>query len=671
MNSLLSMYTHRFMVKTTTLLFLKVVLLLFPLTIVATPKEEIDSLLNVLNEEISKQDQVDTYNKLALAYGLLDSAHVAQYTKEAIRISKSINYHKGTSDAYFHIATATYRKDDYPTGLQLYKKALHYAHEGNYTSGIMSIHANMGILHFRKGDYYKGLNELNIALAAQDETCTDADVLRTHGNLGVGLVYLGKYNQALAHFLKAGELAKKTNKQGLLASTYNNIASIYMNLSEYQKSLDYLFKSLVIKEELSNERGIAASYNNIGSNYVNLGKLDDALAYYEKALEIRTRLKDKRGIMRSFGGLSNAYKEMNQLNTSKSYLDKAIAISKEIGANAKLVEYTIDISEILFIQKKYKQAQQKLLSVIEIAKKYGYLPELRTTNLWLSKIHNQLKNYKQAYDYHVTYTALNDSLKGKEVATEIAELEAEYQYELSQDSLIFSKEKQKLEFEAELEEKDFEQKISHSALVILILLLGAISIIFVEKQRNNKKLQQTNMALQLANDAMNKAQLKIHSSINYAKRIQNAVLPNLELFSQALSDYFVLFLPKDGVSGDFYWIADLKKECNKVILAAVDCTGHGVPGAFMSMVGNNLLQYIVKETGIHQADLILDKLHIEVRQTLKQNKTNINDGMDIALLVIDYERKILEFAGAKNSLVYIQHNKLFRIKGSNLTIGGE
>jgi phosphoserine phosphatase RsbU/P len=166
-------------------------------------------------------------------------------------------------------------------------------------------------------------------------------------------------------------------------------------------------------------------------------------------------------------------------------------------------------------------------------------------------------------------------------------------------------------------------------------------------------------------EAINK---DITDSINYAFRIQTAMLPDLKKVIQHIPENFIFFKPKDIVSGDFYWFTTRE---NKVIISAVDCTGHGVPGAFMSMVGDALLNQIVNIERITSPELILQRLHIKIRQALKQETGTTRDGMDIALCVIDLPNKILEYAGAKNPLIYVQNNELHEIRADRHSIGGE
>lgn len=208
----------------------------------------------------------------------------------------------------------------------------------------------------------------------------------------------------------------------------------------------------------------------------------------------------------------------------------------------------------------------------------------------------------------------------------------------------------------------------------------------------NKEIALKNEAMQTINAALDQQKMElrkktnnVRSSINYAKRIQNAILPRLDWIQEHLPESFVFFKPRDIVSGDFYWfsVVHLEEDVEittsfrpppppeKVVISAIDCTGHGVPGAFMSMVGNQLLYEIINTNHITSPDEILRELHRKIRITLSQEETGNNDGMDMAICVIDKQERKLEFAGAKNPLIYIQDGELFEIKGNTAPIGGK
>ncbi len=187
-------------------------------------------------------------------------------------------------------------------------------------------------------------------------------------------------------------------------------------------------------------------------------------------------------------------------------------------------------------------------------------------------------------------------------------------------------------------------------------------------KESNEELQQANEEIQVNNEVLVEQNKEITDSINYAQRIQLAMLPTLESMQAHIPELFVLFRPRNIVSGDFYYFAEKN---GYLVMAAVDCTGHGVPGAFMSMIGNDILNNLVEVLGITEADKILDELHKGIRQVLKQKETENRDGMDVSLIVIDFQKGLVEYAGARNPLLYMQEGVIFEIKANKLSIGGE
>ena len=190
------------------------------------------------------------------------------------------------------------------------------------------------------------------------------------------------------------------------------------------------------------------------------------------------------------------------------------------------------------------------------------------------------------------------------------------------------------------------------------------------RQRNRflqQQVRKRTAELEDKNFQIEKKNRKITSSLQYAQRIQRAVMPSAERVDKLLPEAFVWLEPRDIVSGDFYWVAEQE---GKIIFTAADCTGHGVPGAFMSVLGMELLENVVNKQGITEAGKILDALHEGVQNALKQGERRVEDGMDIALCVIDFRLGRLEFAGAKNPLVWIEDGQIRQIKGDRMAVGG-
>ncbi len=182
------------------------------------------------------------------------------------------------------------------------------------------------------------------------------------------------------------------------------------------------------------------------------------------------------------------------------------------------------------------------------------------------------------------------------------------------------------------------------------------------------KVEERTLQLNIAYKEIKEQNEHVSQSIQYGQRIQSAILPTTEEISANFKDYFILYKPRDVVSGDFYWFAE---KDGKSIIAAVDCTGHGVPGAFMSMIGHALLSEIILANDVLEPALILKKMDEAINQMLKQHETQNRDGMDLTLCIWDKNEKLLHFAGAKNSLIYVKDGELNILKGSIYGLGGE
>lgn len=195
----------------------------------------------------------------------------------------------------------------------------------------------------------------------------------------------------------------------------------------------------------------------------------------------------------------------------------------------------------------------------------------------------------------------------------------------------------------------------------LIIVIAFVALKLLSTNKKNNKI------LKAQNEIIEEKNKSITDSINYAKRLQNAILPPKDIVDNILPEYFILYQPKDIVSGDFYWVSH---HDSKFMAAAIDCTGHGVPGALLSIVGHNAINQTVNELGITQPSKVLESMNSIIKKILHQDKgSDIKDGMDMALCTFDKQTYVLEYAGANNPVYIISEGKLNIIKASKLTVG--
>ncbi len=230
--------------------------------------------------------------------------------------------------------------------------------------------------------------------------------------------------------------------------------------------------------------------------------------------------------------------------------------------------------------------------------------------------------------------------------------------------------------EAQISEQKAQSRIQRIIIffTLVFLVVVIVSTIFIyrnyrDKKKANELLNLQNVEIQKQRDQIQKQNENISKSINYAQGIQKALLPPQENLQAIFPESFIFFRPRDVVSGDYYWFRELSttpgssQKNGKVAVSAIDCTGHGVPGAFLSMIGYNLLDDIV-ERGVHKPGAILRDLNNGIRRALRQDETDNRDGMDMALCVVDFNNKVVEFSGAKNPLVYVANNEVFRLRAT-------
>ncbi|MEX0987088.1 MAG: YfiR/HmsC family protein [Bacteroidales bacterium] len=261
----------------------------------------------------------------------------------------------------------------------------------------------------------------------------------------------------------------------------------------------------------------------------------------------------------------------------------------------------------------------------------------------------------------------------KEVREHSAKLNEQQKEILEQDAVLAERDGQiranEEKIAIQLESLQKQKLVIIASIVAMVLLLGLAYFIFVNyrnKKKANELLEEKNRKITAQRDQIAYQKKHITDSIHYAQKIQRAILPSLELFTDEI-EHFVLYKPRDIVSGDFYWV---DKVNNKQIIIAADCTGHGVPGAFMSMLGVSLLNEIILNRNIHLPHEILNNLRSMVIESLGQGQagTEVKDGMDMTVSVIDFEQNKLYFAGANNPLYHIRDGELTQYKADKMPV---
>jgi serine phosphatase RsbU (regulator of sigma subunit) len=482
-------------------------------------------------------------------------------------------------------------------------------------------------------------------------------------NIAISYDNQGAISTALRYYNKSLAIREKISDRPGVAISLYNIAYIYSSQGEVYKALEYFEKSLKIERELGSEMGIAFCLNSIGETYLMLDKLDESKKYIDSAFQIRKTLGDEIGKAQSFENMAEIYNTKNDYDSALIYMHKALDIRETGGALRDLCFNLFNIGGIYVKQGDIENAKKYAERSNEIAEEIQYPSSIRNVSLLLSEIYEASNKPQLALKYYKKYVVMRDSVKNQKTQRAAVQREIQYNYErkLTADSIRYENQaivndalisKQK----AELQVKRNQQFLLFGGLTLLLAFLIFLYNRFrvIRKQKGIIEIQRASSEMQRkVVEAKNK---EITDSIMYAKRIQEAILPSKKVLIDNLKKGFVIFKPKDVVSGDFYW---LERANGYIFFAAADCTGHGVPGAMVSVICSNALSKGVLEEGITDTGKLLDRVRELVADRLSKNGEKVNDGMDISLLAIkenerEAESTTIQWSGANNGIWIIR-----------------
>ncbi len=505
-----------------------------------------------------------------------------------------------------------------------------------------------------------------------------------YNTIGISFLNMGNLDSALVNYSKSLVIRRQIVDGKGEAASLNNIGIVYYQRGDYPRAIEYYQLSLNIKDSLGDMLGVAASYSNIGMIYENEGKIDLTLVYYNKALHIRDSLNDLRGLCDSYSKIAGYYMMTRDYENAEIFLDKsidyaqqagddrslssslsnighlfeireqddsaivyyqkALAIRLKLGDEEGIARSHVEIGSFYFDQRDFLKAIENCKIGLDLSDKIDF-PEIQRDGCnCLAEAFEATGNTRDALFYYKRATTIDDSLSGIEKSNEITRKLLQYEFEKEQlaDSLARKTENELTDVRHTQEMK--QQKIfTYMGIAGCVLMVALAFVLF----RGYRIKQSTNLTLERKNALIEEKQKEILDSITYAKRLQEAILPSFETMNKFFADNFILYKPKDIVAGDFYWLEHVN---GITFVAAADCTGHGVPGAMVSVVCSNALNRSVLEFGITDTGKILEKTRELVLETFSKSDKDVKDGMDISLLAINHNTKETSWSGANNPL---------------------
>jgi serine phosphatase RsbU (regulator of sigma subunit) len=424
----------------------------------------------------------------------------------------------------------------------------------------------------------------------------------------------GDYEKTLKFWLEAYKAAIEISDMESEGESCSQLGLIYSRLCNFQKALEFFNKGLKIREELGDENAVASSLNRIGMVLRQTKKYKESLEYYFRSLEIRKRNNQTSAIPWTLLGIANTYEDMKRYSESLTYYKEGLT-----GGDRRCkLQCLMGSGRVFSLMGDAEKAEERLNESLLMAQ------ELKSQVLITEAYAALAAHYEHFKQPGKALKSFKLHLKAKEVY-----------------------------HSTEVQSKLSNIEVAHA----------------IEKSEQEKEIYRLkHVELKQAYDIIDEKNKDITASINYASRIQRAILPDPRDIRGLAGSSFILYLPKDIVSGDFYWFAGLNK---KLVLVAGDCTGHGVPGALMSMLGISFLEEIVNAREITESGKLLDELRKEVQRALHQKGVSeeAKDGMDISLCIIDRSKNIIQYSGAYNNLYIIRNGELTEYQADRMPIG--
>lgn len=545
-------------------------------------------------------------------------------------------------------------------------RGLTLAIELNHERGKALCGNNLGLVYFRLGNYDSAIYYHNISLNARKEMNDSSSISMAYNNLGIVYSAQGNFKVAINYFLQSLEIKETVgDKKGMIAG-YGNLGVIYDQMGQYDTAISYYEKSYELATELNDKPSLAQSHLNIGSIWNKRGVYEKALFHYRKVLELFNTQSKTKEAATAHANIGEVYGQTKMYGMASLELDTAIELYRNLNDNDGL-PHALNINGFMLTeQNKMDEALPYFKEAYSVSDETGNLIERSRAAHGLSIVYSSMGNYMEAFSYFTEHSKLEDSLYSEEVTRAAVTSKLSYDYDKKEAVAKAEESARELARQEEIQ----KQKVI-SWFIAGIAIMGLLLALFIFrsyrlKQRANAELDLKNKKIEQASKIIEIKNKEILDSINYAQRIQQAILPEDKTVSKLLPGAFVLYEPKDIVGGDFYYV---EEGAGNVFVAAADCTGHGVPGAFMSLICSKELKLANSLTG--SPGKILSMVNRGVRNTLRQNNLDSGkDGMDIALLRINH-REVC-YAGANRPLWIIRKNsgEVEEYKHTKCPIGG-
>jgi tetratricopeptide (TPR) repeat protein len=547
-----------------------------------------------------------------------------------------------------------------PEAIKYIDQAFELARKLNYTKGEATCNVGYGLSAYYSDNYVLAEKYYLIALSLAEKTNNPGIQMRCFNNLGLVNEGLGNFEKAISYYFKALDMAGKLHDESTVAKANNNIGNVYRSEEKYDLARSYYSQGLRSSIKSGDKWSTASAWNNLGIIYKKKGNRDSSLIYYKEALKLRTELEDRKGMALVMNNIAGLYLEHGNYEEALSRYQEVLTLCHETGDKFMTGLVYHNLGESYLNLKNYTKAIEFIDSAAALSEKIGAKDLLKEAYRRYYLTYKAMKDFPNALKYDKKYSILKDTLYSASNQKAILEMQTRYESQQKEAEVDLLHKNKELEA-IQLKQDRFLVSGLVSAASLFFIITGLLY------NRNSAK-KKSNLRLEYQNKLIRAQKEEITSSITYAQGIQRSMLPSEAVLKAILPEHFVLHKPKDIVSGDFYFV---EKSGDTILFSAIDCTGHGVPGAFLSFLGMDILQDAVHRQGIIKPSELLFHLDREISRRLRKttDAQSVRDGMDLAMCSFNTRTNELQVAAAFNPVYIISGGVLEEIKPDKHAIG--
>jgi tetratricopeptide (TPR) repeat protein len=598
------------------------------------------------------------------------------YYNRALQAATMLNDTTRQTDCMSSLGEVYRMKSEYATAMFYYDACIKMATAAKDKAKIAFCLSSIGEVYKEQSDNVKALDYFNQSIRMAVEIDDPTDVASCYSSIAEIYNAEAEYAKALEFYNKAADIERELDDKAGLDYEYVGMGDIYREQKDYKNAIKCYTTGMDMARDVEDKGLYNAALTYIGEVYRDQGNYVEALNYYNQVITLAQKIDDDENMCNTLYLIGEVYSKLMDNNEALKYFNQSLDIARRTKNKRIISSCLYCMGEIYVKTNKIADAKKAAQESLQVAKESSEPQCIQNAAKLFSTAAKLSGDYKTALAMHELYVSTKDSSSNIEEVKRFATVE----YSSKEQQLKSEEEKTAAVYKAEQAKNEAElkrQKTIRYALTIgFLLVLVFMGIIYRGLQQNKRKTiiiskQKEEVEHQRAMTEKQKALVEeknkeVLDSITYAKRLQDAILPPIQLIEEHLPESFVLYKPKAIVAGDFYWMF---KAGDQILVAAADCTGHGVPGALVSVVCSNALNRAVKEFNLLEPGKILDKVRDLVLETFERSQSDVKDGMDISLSSINTKTGELKWAGANNPLWYMQDNELKEVAPDKQPIG--